>query len=145
VPREGGTASPLVLVVEDDKDTREVMGFLLDISGYEVALARTGEEALAMLSERTPAAITIDIGLPGISGLDVARHVRQNEATRTVPLIALTGWGAPHDVARAKEAGCDVVLVKPYPPEKLLAEIVRLIARRTRQTRWEAEDRAHTA
>jgi len=120
--------APLVLVVEDDKDTRELIGFLLDIGGFEVVLARTGEEALALVSERTPAVITIDIGLPGISGLDVARSVRQRPATRRIPMIAVTGWVAPENVAAAKDAGCDVVLSKPCSPETLHAEIVRLLA-----------------
>jgi two-component system, cell cycle response regulator DivK len=126
--REGGVASPLVLVVEDDTDTRELLGFLLDIGGFEVVLARTGEEALQLAGERTPALITIDIGLPGINGLEVARRVRQNPATRSVPMIAVTGWVAQQDVARAKEAGCDVVLSKPCPPETLHAEILRLLS-----------------
>jgi CheY-like chemotaxis protein len=126
--RESRVAPPLVLVVEDETDTRELMGFLLDISGFEVTLARTGEEALAKLSERTPSVITIDIGLPGISGLEVARRVRQHPATRSVPIVAVTGWTAPADVARARDAGCDVVLSKPCSPETLHAEILRLLA-----------------
>lgn len=120
-------ALPLVLVVEDEQDTREAMGFLLDIGGFEVALARTGEEALATLSERTPAVITIDLGLPGMSGLELAQRVRQQPTARTVPMIAVTGWAMPEDVARAKAAGCDVVLTKPFDPATLHAEIRRLL------------------
>jgi len=124
------TGAPLVLVVEDEEDTRELIGFLLDIAGYDVLLARTGEDALAILSTRTPAAITIDIGLPGMSGLDVAKAVRLNQATRTTPLVAVTGWSAKADIDRALAAGCDVVLVKPCPPETLSAEIGRLLSLR---------------
>jgi CheY-like chemotaxis protein len=125
---EGGAAAPLVLVVEDHSDTLEMMGFVLNLHGFDVTLARTAEEALAALAERTPAVITIDIGLPGISGLDVARRVRQNPATRTLPIIAVTGWASPQHVERAKDVGCDVVLPKPVAPETLLAEIHRLLS-----------------
>lgn len=125
---ENPVPSPLVLVIEDDKDTLELLGFLLDIGGYEVVLARTGEEALAILSERTPAVITIDIGLPGMSGLEVAQHVRRTVATRAVPIVAVTGWGGQQDVARALAAGCDAVLLKPCAPETLHAEIRRLLS-----------------
>jgi len=137
--RESG-APPLVLIVEDDEDTRELMGFLLDTCGFEVALARTGEEALALLSERPPAVITIDIGLPGINGLELARRVRQHPATRDVPMIAVTGWAAERDVARARDAGCDVVLTKPCSPETLRAEILRLVYRPDAPPPSEADD-----
>jgi CheY-like chemotaxis protein len=124
------SGEPLVLIVEDDRDMRELMGFLLDIGGFAVALARTGEEALAKVAERPPAAITIDIGLPGIDGLEVARRVRRDPATRHVPLVAVTGRTSPADIEAARLAGCDVVLTKPCPPEALHAEIVRLLAER---------------
>jgi CheY-like chemotaxis protein len=125
---QGGVAAPLVLVVEDHPDTLEMMGCLLNLHGFDVTLTRTAEEALAALSERSPAVITVDIGLPGISGLEVARRVRQHPATRSVPLIAVTGWASPQHVERAREAGCDVVLRKPVNPETLLAEIGRLLS-----------------
>ncbi len=138
--QERRAAAPLVLVLEDHDDTREMMGFLLDMGGFEVALARTGEEALAKVSARPPAVVILDVGLPGISGLDVARRVRQHPATRNVPMIAVTGWVAPQDVARALEAGCDLVLAKPCPAEILHAEILRLLGRRANPLRSESDD-----
>jgi CheY-like chemotaxis protein len=124
----GGVASPLVLVVEDHTDTLEMMGVVLNLHGFEVTLARTAEEALAALAERPPAVITVDVGLPGICGLELARRVRQHPTARTVPMIAVTGWAAQRDVERAKEAGCDVVLPKPVALETLLTEIQRLLS-----------------
>jgi CheY-like chemotaxis protein len=119
----------LVLLVEDHGDTREMMAWWLELNGLAVAHSRTGEEALAMLAECAPDAITIDIGLPGMSGLELARHLRQHPVTRAVPIIAITGWASARDVERARDAGCDVVLTKPCPPDTLLAEIQRLLSR----------------
>jgi CheY-like chemotaxis protein len=122
-------ASRLVLLVEDHSDTREMMAWWLELNGLAVAHARTGEEALAMLAARAPDAITIDIGLPGMSGLELTRQLRQHPVTRAVPIVAITGWASERDVERAHEAGCDVVLTKPCPPDTLLAEIRRLLSR----------------
>jgi two-component system cell cycle response regulator DivK len=121
--------SRLVLLVEDHGDTREMMAWWLELNGLAVAHARTGEEALEMLAACAPDAITIDIGLPGMSGLELTRLLRQHPVTRAVPIVAITGWASARDVARAQEAGCDAVLTKPCPPDILLAEIQRLLSR----------------
>lgn len=137
---ESSVVSLLVLLVEDHSDTREMMARWLELNGLAVAHARTGEEALAMLAECAPDAITIDIGLPGMSGLELTRRLRQHPVARAVPIVAITGWASARDVERAQEAGCDVVLTKPCPPDTLLAEIQRLLSRAAEPLRAESGD-----
>ena len=96
-----------------------------------MADARDGETALAWLSRCAPDIITVDVGLPGISGLELVQLLRQRASTQNVPIVAITGWASAKDVERAKNAGCDVVLTKPCPPNTLLAEVQRLIAGRS--------------
>lgn len=119
----------LVLFVDDYLDGLEVWTLLLERSGYEVAPATTGDAALAQSVLRMPDVAVLDLQLPDISGLEVARRLRGEARTSALPLIALTGRGTPEDVAEARAAGFDVVLVKPCEPSILLAEIARVTER----------------
>ena len=120
-PMTGGRAAkPLrVLVVEDNDDAREMVTATLAHAGHEVCEARDGASALAMAAEHDPDAVVLDIGLPDISGYDVARRLRSSEGARHSLLIALTGYGQKEDKDRAKESGFDVHLTKPVSPETL--------------------------
>jgi two-component system, cell cycle response regulator DivK len=132
--------SRLVLLVEDHDDTRAMMRMSLELSGFLVADARDGETALAWVSKCAPDVITVDVGLPGMSGLELARLLRQHPATRDVPLVAITGWASAKDLERAKDAGCDVVLAKPCPPDMLVRELHRLVGQRSEPTVIESRD-----
>lgn len=114
-----------ILLVEDNDDIAETLGLLLEELGHKVAVHRNGEGALAAVATATPDLILLDIGLPGMDGYALARRLRQREATRTTPLLALTGYGQPSDRERASLAGFDDHLVKPVD----FAHLERLIAR----------------
>jgi DNA-binding response OmpR family regulator len=109
-----------VLVVDDNEDAADSLATLLDVSGYEVRVAYDGPEAIAAADDFTPAAALLDIGLPHLSGYDIARHVR---ATRgeAVLLVAITGWGQEEDRRRAREAGFDHHFTKPADFERLVS------------------------
>jgi signal transduction histidine kinase/CheY-like chemotaxis protein len=118
----GGSACR-VLIVDDNVDAVEMMAALLEMHGHEVRVAYDAESALAAARECPPEAAVLDIGLPGTDGYELARRFREDERTRDVRLIALTGWGQDGDRARARAAGFDAHLTKPAEPEMILAAI----------------------
>jgi signal transduction histidine kinase len=115
-----------VLVVEDDADAREALRGVLQAAGLRVTLAGDGLTAVEVAAFFRPEFALIDIGLPGIDGYEVARRLRRLSHGTTTCLVALTGYGQPNDVERAREAGFDAHLVKPVPPEKVLDLIAHL-------------------
>jgi two-component system, cell cycle response regulator DivK len=116
---------PFVLVVDDHADSREMLRFGLDLIGIRTEGAESASEALRAVAENLPDAILLDIGLPDFDGYEVCRRLRQNPATRLTPIIAITGWATAADVQRAREAGCNSVLVKPCEFDKVLLELRR--------------------
>ncbi len=106
-------ASRRILVVDDNRDAAESLAMVLRAIGAEVRVAGDGTDALAVFADYDPAVVLLDIGMPGMSGYDVARALRERFPQRRPALIALTGWGQEEDRARAREAGFDHHLVKP--------------------------------
>ncbi len=115
-----------VLVVDDNVDAAESLSMLLEMQGHEVRTAHDGPDALRVLGAYRPDLILLDIGLPGMTGYEVARRIRESSALRGVTLAALTGWGQEEDRRRSREAGFDHHLTKPADPaevEKILREV----------------------
>jgi two-component system CheB/CheR fusion protein len=113
-----------VVIVEDNADTREMLCELLVESGFECRSAENGAAALALIDEFHPDIAILDVGLPEMDGLEVARRVRSSPGHEEICLIALTGYGQPADRVTALQAGFDAHLVKPVHAEDLL----RLVA-----------------
>jgi len=103
----------LILVADDNPDAAWGLAKLLELSGFRAVLARSGEEALAVAEYQRPGIALLDIGMPDLSGHDVARRLRQQPWGRDMILIAATGWGQASDVQRSMEAGFDAHLTKP--------------------------------
>jgi two-component system CheB/CheR fusion protein len=117
-----------VLVVDDNSDAADTLAMLLEMNGYSVSVAHSGEDALQLARQVVPDAIILDIGMPGITGYEVARRVRGEPWGGKVFLIAATGWGQKEDKARALAAGFDHHLTKPLNPdevEKLLQAFLK--------------------
>lgn len=106
-------AARRVLVVDDNTDSAESMAALLGMMGHEVAMAHDGLGAVDAAASFRPALILMDIGLPGISGLEATERIRAQPWGREPTIVALTGWGQDSDRRRSREAGCDAHLVKP--------------------------------
>jgi phosphate regulon transcriptional regulator PhoB len=119
-----------ILVVEDEKDIRDLVRFHLEQEGYAVREADTGEQALALAAAERPALIVLDLMLPGTDGLEVCRRLRVNEATRPVPIIMLTARAEEVDRVLGLEFGADDYITKPFSPRELVAR-VRAVLRRT--------------
>ncbi len=113
LPPETGGSGMRVLLVDDNVDAMEMMGFLLAEMGYETCTTSDASEIEALALRHKPQVIVLDIGLPGIDGYEVARRIKKNPALAHVRLVAHTGYGSPEDRRRAMEAGFDAHLVKP--------------------------------
>jgi PAS domain S-box-containing protein len=110
-----------VLVVDDNVDAAESIGMLLRLWGHEVRVAYNGPQALEAADEYRPEVVVLDIGLPGMSGYEVARQLRQRPQFKTALLVAVTGYGQDEDRRRSGEAGFDHHLTKPVDPDALHA------------------------
>jgi PAS domain S-box-containing protein len=110
-----------ILVVDDNADSAEALALALGAIGHEVRLAGDGPSALEVAAEFKPQVVLLDIGLPGMDGYEVARRLRARKEWAGVVLVALTGYGQEEDRRRARDAGFDHHLVKPIPPEAILA------------------------
>jgi signal transduction histidine kinase/CheY-like chemotaxis protein len=108
-----------VLMADDNRDAVDSMALLLQLADYPVMVAYTGNEALAMAKEHRPDVILLDIGMPDMTGYEVARAIRQSDWGRSPYLVAITGWGQTDDKARASAAGFDQHLTKPIDPDKV--------------------------
>lgn len=118
-PGDAPQANYCALIVEDNEDGREMMAMLLDSFGTRVLQAADGAAGLAAARAHRPDIALVDIGLPGMDGYEVARRLRADPATQGMRLVALTGYGLLEDQQRALQAGFDLHLVKPVPPERL--------------------------
>ncbi len=124
-----------IVAVEDDEDAAMILGEVLGFVGHRAEVARNGPDALELVRRLRPDLVLCDIGLPGMSGYDVARAIRADPDVRHIPLVALTGYASPPDVQRAVEAGFDCHLAKPIQPEELslvLTRVARSAAARRR-------------
>ena len=117
-----------LLYVEDNADARAVMAEMLRLSGYQVVEAANGAEALASVALQRPDAIVLDIGLPDMTGYEVARQMRMLPNCRDLPIVALTGYGQSHDKVATAQVGFSAHLVKPVDPEELTRTVEAVLA-----------------
>jgi DNA-binding response OmpR family regulator len=130
VARDGyGSSSrlPLVLVVEDDPQTRRFYSEALAREGFAIDQAHNGHQAFAKALELNPDLVLTDIAVPGMDGIELCRKLRADVRTHAVPVLAITGYGDRHYVDRARVAGADQVLSKPCDVELLVREARRLV------------------
>ncbi len=123
--------NPLVLIVEDEPSLVALLRYNLEKSGYRVDEAVDGQEALLKVQEEKPDLILLDWMLPQMSGLEVCRQVRRNQASRNIPIIMLTARGEESDRVRGLDSGADDYISKPFSPGELLARM-RAVLRRIR-------------
>jgi two-component system phosphate regulon response regulator PhoB len=122
-------AVPIVLVADDDEDILNLVALRLRRSGYDVILARDGEEALELANTRLPDAVVLDIAMPKLTGLDVTRRLRENEATSDIAIVLLTSRVGEKDIAIGLEAGADDYITKPFSPQDLYVCLEGALAR----------------
>ena len=122
---DDATAGLRILVVDDNDDCAESTAMVLRLYGHRADVAASGPTALEMAQAGDPDVVLLDLGLPGMSGYDVARQLTACRPRKTPLVIALTGYGTENDRQRSAEAGIDLHLVKPVHPDELQAVLVR--------------------
>ena len=122
--------SNAILVVEDEKDIREMLAFSLERAGFTVIPSETAEQALALLEGPLPGLVIIDWMLPGMGGVELARRLRRDPITSDLPLLMLTARGEEADKLKSFDAGIDDYVTKPFSPRELIARI-RALRRRS--------------
>ena len=119
-----------ILVIEDHADSLEVLTFQLRLMGYEVIEAMSGEEGIEKARKHLPEIVIMDIGLPGINGVEATRKLKQNPQTAHIPVIAHTAWKEEDYKREGEKAGILEFLTKPTPPSRFQAAIEKCLKSR---------------
>lgn len=127
VPSAAHGARPLVLVVEDDPDSRTIYRTILRASGYAVVETGDGTEGIRLACACEPDLVLLDLDVPGTNGWIVTRALRERVETATIPVVVLTAHVLPEHETRAREAGCSAFLSKPIAPREIVEEIGRIL------------------
>jgi two-component system cell cycle response regulator DivK len=115
--------SKRILVVEDQQDNRQILRDLLTSVGYELIEAEDGEEGVAAATLHHPDLILMDIQLPVLDGYEATRRIKADPALSAIPIIVVTSYALSGDEDKARAAGCDAYVSKPYSPRQLLAKV----------------------
>ena len=121
--------SKRILVVEDHADNRQIIRDMLAPTDYEITEVENGEEALAAIAKQRPDLILMDIQLPIMDGYSVTRKIKGDPALRSIPIIAVTSYALNGEERKARAAGCDDYVPKPFSPRQLLAKIRQYLTR----------------
>lgn len=119
---------PLVLLVEDQQELRQLYAQELEMGGFDVIQAGNGEEAISHTSSQFPDVVLMDLSLPVLDGWEATRRLKSDSRTAHIPVVALTSYDGAGELQRATQAGCDWFVPKPCPPAALIAEIRRILA-----------------
>ena len=125
-------AKERILVVDDEEDILELVRFHLAREGYQLTLAETGEEALKKAKRETFDLVVLDLMLPGLDGLEVAKALKSDTRTKSMPIVMLTAKGEDADVVSGLEIGADDYITKPFSPRVLTARVKAVLRRRSR-------------
>lgn len=123
------TKRETILVVEDEEDILEVVRYNLSREGYRVTGVRDGEEGLARIRRDNPSLVVLDLMLPGLDGLTICRHLKDDPVTRAIPIVMVTAKGEESDVVLGLGLGADDYIVKPFSPRELVARVKAVLRR----------------
>jgi DNA-binding response OmpR family regulator len=121
---------PVILVADDSATISAMVSSRFARSGYDVVSAANGEDALRLARERLPALAILDVEMPRLNGLEVTAALREDEATKDIPVILLTAHDLDSDVARGFASGATDYVTKPFSPQELEARVETLLGRR---------------
>lgn len=122
---------PLVLIVEDQQDLRQLYVEHLTMSGFDVIEAGNGVDAVRSTSALRPDVVLMDLSLPIVDGWEATRRLKADASTAHIPVVALTAHDGSGELQRATDAGCEWFVPKPCPPDALITELRRVLARST--------------
>jgi two-component system cell cycle response regulator DivK len=116
-----------ILMVEDTEDNRQLLRDLFAATDYQLIEARNGAEGVAVAQQEKPDLILMDIQMPVLDGYEATRRIKADPALKDVPVIAVTSYALSGDDAKARAAGCDAYIAKPFSPRQLLAKVRELL------------------
>ncbi len=119
-----------IVVVEDEVDIREVLIYNLEREGYQVFGAADGVKGLKMIQEKLPDLVLLDLMLPGLDGLQICKHLKDNSATLQIPIVMVSARSEESDIVLGLELGADDYVTKPFSPRELLARVRAVLRRR---------------
>ena len=122
------------LVVDDEEDILELIRYNLEREGFQVRCSDSGEKALESIRQETPDLVVLDLMLPGIDGLEVARRLKQNQTTAFIPIVMLSAKGEESDIVTGLELGADDYITKPFSPRILVARVKAVIRRQSQES-----------
>jgi len=115
--------SKRILAIEDHEENRRILRLLLQSAGFEMIEALTGEDGVAMAEKERPDLILMDIQLPILDGFEATRRLKADAVLHAIPVIVVTSYALGGDADKARAAGCDAYISKPYSPRQLLAKV----------------------
>jgi two-component system cell cycle response regulator DivK len=119
--------SKKILVVEDTEDNRQILRDLLGMAGYEMIEAHDGAQGVAMAAEHKPDLILMDIQMPVLDGYEATRRIKADPALAAIPIVAVTSYALSGDEQKARDAGCNDYIAKPYSPRQMLAKVREIL------------------
>jgi len=119
--------SKKILVVEDTEDNRQILRDLLGMAGYDMIEAHDGAEGVAQATTHKPDLILMDIQMPVMDGYEATRQIKANPELKAIPIVAVTSYALSGDEQKARAAGCDAYIAKPYSPRQMLAKVREIL------------------
>jgi two-component system cell cycle response regulator DivK len=119
--------SKKILVVEDTEDNRQILRDLLGMAGYDMVEAHDGAQGVAMAAEHKPDLILMDIQMPVLDGYEATRRIKADPALAAIPIVAVTSYALSGDEQKARDAGCNDYIAKPYSPRQMLAKVREIL------------------
>jgi len=123
-------ARETILVVEDDENIQQLVGYNLAKAGFHVLYADNGEQALSLIKRERPELIVLDLMLPGLSGFEICKLVRKDPKTKSLPIVMLTAKSEENDIAAGLDLGADDYITKPFSPKILVSRIKAALRRK---------------
>lgn len=120
---------PKILVAEDERDIRELIGFTLRYAGFDVVLVKDGAEAVEKASHEKPDLIMLDVRMPKMTGYEACRQLKDNPATSGIPVVILSAKGQDGEVKEGLESGAEEYIVKPFAPDELTNQVKDILRR----------------
>ncbi len=121
-----------ILVVEDERDIRDLMAFTLQFAGHEVLTANNGEDGLRLALKELPELILSDVRMPKMTGYEMCRQIKAEPATAHIPVVFLSAKGQDQEVQDGLDAGAAEYLLKPFAPDQLIARVIEILGRAQR-------------
>jgi two-component system phosphate regulon response regulator PhoB len=123
-----------ILIVEDEEDIQQLVGYNLAKAGFQVDYADSGEQALERVNRQRPDLILLDVMLPGLDGLEIGRILRRDKNTNDIPIIMLTAKGEEKDVVEGLDLGADDYITKPFSPKVLISRVKAVLRRKVKES-----------